>query len=306
MSGRRSARLGVWDGDFRLPMQRMMKMRLCSIQMIETAGMVLPLAILLIDSDEDRAFLTEMYLQYRALMYKTAIDFFGEGNEEVVDAVSTFVECNKRASYVVLSVGNVCRDRLREIMRQRNAYDDILGDELTEQTPCEKDVHGIAFDRVYALDMLNAFDELSERDLIAMRHIDGMAYDEMAAALHMKEGAVRTALSRAKRHLEQLGKASQGRGLMMNENGTDRNRSVQDKAYDPLGELLIERQTERLLKEMEEEKAQGATAKMDTFLPNRIKSTLQKFGHTAVSKEQNACFTILCPKLDRSQLPLSL
>lgn len=101
--------------------------------MMETLGTTLPFAILLIENDEDRQFLTEMYLQYKALMYKTAIDFFGEGNGEVEEAVGRFIErmckychtfqavtCDKRASYIVMSVGNVCRDRLREIMQQRN------------------------------------------------------------------------------------------------------------------------------------------------------------------------------------------
>lgn len=88
--------------------------------MMETLGTTLPFAILLIENDEDRQFLTEMYLQYKALMYKTAIDFFGEGNGEVEEAVGRFIErmckychtfqavtCDKRASYIVMSVGNV-------------------------------------------------------------------------------------------------------------------------------------------------------------------------------------------------------
>ena len=193
--------------------------------MMETLGTTLPLAILLIENDEERQFLTEMYLQYKALMYKTAIDFFGEGNGEVEEAVGRFIErmckychtfqavaCDKRASYIVMSVGNVCRDRLREIMQQRNVFNDLTDEDVMEQISGTDDVHGIVFDRAYAVDLLNSFEKLNdrERELILMRHVDMMGYDDIAAALHMKEGAVRTALSRAKKHLELLGGTSKG------------------------------------------------------------------------------------------------
>lgn len=45
-------------------------------QMIELYGAVLPMAVLLVRDDDDRAFLSETYLQYRALMYKIASDYF--------------------------------------------------------------------------------------------------------------------------------------------------------------------------------------------------------------------------------------
>ena len=194
-------------------------------QMIEVSGTVIPLAILIIESDEERAFLTEMYLQYKALIYKTAISFWGQNEAEAEDAVGASVEkmckychafqaveCNKRASYVVTLVENVCRDRLRVVVRQRAAFGDTFDEEEIEQIAGLDDVHGIVFDRIYAVDLLDSFQKLSERerDLICMRHIDMMEYDEMAAALHMKEGAVRTALSRAKQHLETLGTTLKG------------------------------------------------------------------------------------------------
>lgn len=43
------------------------------------------------------------------------------------------------------------------------------------------------------------------------------------------------------------------------------NRSIQDSAYDLLGQMLLEQKTERLLKEIEAEKAGGDTAEMDAF-----------------------------------------
>lgn len=56
----------------------------------------------------------------------------------------------------------------------------------------------------------------------------------------------------------------------------DYNRSIQDRAYDLLGELIIVRQTERLLKEIEEEKARGDTVQMDAFFAKHDRINLAK------------------------------
>ena len=45
-------------------------------QILGLSGTTLPISILLIENDEDRQFLTELYLQYRPLMYKIAFQFF--------------------------------------------------------------------------------------------------------------------------------------------------------------------------------------------------------------------------------------
>ena len=105
-------------------------------QFMELSGATLPLSILLIENDEDRQFLTEMYLQYRPLMYKIASQFFSDNYAEMEDAVGGAVErlckkcetlrqvtCNKRASYIVSTVRNVCLTRLREIGLQRRSRD---------------------------------------------------------------------------------------------------------------------------------------------------------------------------------------
>lgn len=82
---------------------------------IDVCGTILPLAILLIENDEDRQFLTDMYLQYRKLMYKIASHYFQSDYNEIEDVVSTSVErmckfckniqtvpCNKRGSTPIL------------------------------------------------------------------------------------------------------------------------------------------------------------------------------------------------------------
>lgn len=83
-------------------------------QMIELYGAVLPMAVLLVRDDDDRAFLSETYLQYRALMYKIASDYFKPDVQAIEEVMSEAVErlcryceqiravpCNKRPAYLV-------------------------------------------------------------------------------------------------------------------------------------------------------------------------------------------------------------
>jgi RNA polymerase sigma-70 factor (ECF subfamily) len=188
-------------------------------QIMGLSGAVLPLSILLIENDEDRQFLTEQYLQYRPLMYKIASQFFSDNYAEMEDAVSSAVErlckkcetlkqveCNKRASYIVSTVRNVCLSRLREIGRQRRNRDYAPDVEVVDSIPSSEDVQGIVFDRVFSSDLLDAFPELSkkDKDLIRFRHIDLLGYDVIAQQVGITEIAARTAVSRAKSKLERL------------------------------------------------------------------------------------------------------
>lgn len=53
-------------------------------------------------------------------------------------------------------------------------------------------------------------------------------------------------------------------------------RSLQDKAYDLLGEMLVERDTARYMLELEEDLAHGNTAEMDAFFAEQDQANLKK------------------------------
>ena len=181
---------------------------------------MLPLALLLVHDEDDQAFLCEIYLQYKALIYKVASDYWKPNQAEIEDAVGESVErlckycdkiravpCNKRASYIVKLVENVCRTRLRAMMTEKQHCAFSMDEEQSEQITAQDSVVETVFSHFYAEELIAMFDRLNERDqeLIRMRHVDQMSYAEMAKALQMSEGSVRTALNRAKHRLEKMG-----------------------------------------------------------------------------------------------------
>ena len=188
-------------------------------QLASLTGTVLPLSILLIESDADRQFLIDLYLQYRPLMYRIASPFFRGNEAEVEDAVSGAVErlckkcdtlrqvpCNKLAAYIVTTVRNVCLSRLRQLGMQWRHHIDTADPETIENIPGQDDVQGIVFERVFAGDLLDAFPQLSEKDrqLIRLRHVDRLSYAEICQQMGISQTAARTAVSRAKSKLERL------------------------------------------------------------------------------------------------------
>lgn len=179
-----------------------------------------PVLMLAMMSDSDREFLQELYFQHRKTMYHVARKHFADKPEELEEAISITLErmcryvkklrevpSNKMKAYVVLMAENVCRNRLRQIIRERDQgtipFDDS---NLCNTDNVSVDPYETLFDYADAKTLLASFQGLSQRDqdLIWMRHVERMDYTEIADELHMNAGAVRTALSRAKNRLEEI------------------------------------------------------------------------------------------------------
>lgn len=188
--------------------------------LIQFAGLyhaALPLSILLIENETDRRFLTDLYIQYKALMFKVAYSFMKDGEAE--DIVSASVErmcrycerlkkvpSERMAAYIVRIVENISRTKLRKRIMEQNRRAFSLDEEQSESIPDPVDLDQIVLNRFHAEQLLRTFEQLSYRDqeLIKMRHVDHMTYCEIAAELNMEEGAVRTAMCRAKKNWEKL------------------------------------------------------------------------------------------------------
>lgn len=190
-----------------------------SFDPVHTAQMctvLFPAALLMIQDDQDRAFMEDLYLRFRPLLYKTALRYFGPDEQELEDAIGKSIErmckyCQtlkqippeKQPAYIICIARSVCNTRMTYI-RTHQKPDPLPLEALDSQAPpLQEDV---IFSRFYALDLLQSFHQLTDRDkeLIRMRHIDQMDYEEIARLLNMSPGATRTAICRAKSRLEKL------------------------------------------------------------------------------------------------------
>lgn len=180
---------------------------------------LLPLAMLALQSDEDRAFVEKLYFEYRGLMYAVARKYFGNRPSDMEDAIATAlenmcayvedfraVEQSNLRNYVLATIGNICRRQVMAMNKRDSLIDYTATAERADRIPDPDDAYASVFDHADAEALLASMDALSERekDLIRMRHMDGMTFSEMAKLLCTSEGAVRTALTRAKQRVRKM------------------------------------------------------------------------------------------------------
>ena len=178
---------------------------------------IFPMAILMIDNEDDRAFMERLYVEHRYLLFKvaygivkdpqTAEDMVSEACISLIAHMDTLRKLNtyKVRAYIVTTVRNVSLDCIRKRNRQsrKNLLMDAEGDfDAPEQTQVYDDLirrEEIAAIRM-ALDKLRAPD----RDLLRMKYFDLLSDKEIAQKMHIQSSSVRYYLTKARRNLGRI------------------------------------------------------------------------------------------------------
>ena len=178
------------------------------------ATVFLPAILLATASDADREFLTQIYLDYRNLIYRVALAFFPDDRCEAEDAFSNTLEklCRRpellhsvadkqKTAYIATITANTCRDILRR--KKRSVYAYSLEDGSMEWVADPADPYENLFEHGTMEEVLSAWQTLTDkdRDMIQMRYAEEKTIPEMAALLDVRESTIYSALFRARRHL---------------------------------------------------------------------------------------------------------
>ena len=174
--------------------------------------MFIPVAILSIGNEDDRAFMVRLYVDYRWLMYKVALsvvrepqlaeDMVSQTLCEMIDNLVKIraVDCCKLRGYIVSFVRNVSVDFVRKRDRQ-GKYLFLTGEEAEVAAEDSVDENLIRMAEIDALK--RGLARLSENDrlLLTMKYFDGLSDEEIAARLGVAKASVRTYLMRARNRL---------------------------------------------------------------------------------------------------------
>ena len=174
---------------------------------------MIPLVLLLIENEDDRACMENVYLQYHRLMYAQALRILRQ-SQAAEDAVSdsllklmkkisllrTF-ECNKLKSYIVITVRHTAISRLNRLKREQLPGDETLeeiagGDRVDIRLMEQAGIKGVQ-EAIRALPP-------REKDLMLMKYFREMTEQEIADETGLKPVSVRVHLSRARKHLARL------------------------------------------------------------------------------------------------------
>lgn len=189
-------------------------------EMIMPVTMLFPFAVLSVNSDKDREFLTQIYYDYRNLVFKVVLSFFPDDYDEAENAFGSTLEkiCKhpdtiravsdgKKAAYIATMAANTCRDHIRR--KKRSMYACSYDDESMSETANPVDPYENLFEYSSMTEVLESWKSLTdnERDIIRMRYAEEKPIPEIAAILGIKEASIYSALFRArKRLIKQLGK----------------------------------------------------------------------------------------------------
>lgn len=177
--------------------------------------LMIPAAILAIESDSDRAYMTQLYLNHRALMLKTAWrfsrvradveDIVSDSCTSLIENIDTIriLECNTLRTYIVTTVRNTAIDFCRKQQRT-NARFLYVDDEVTAHMPDGESVEK----KILLRDEINRVKEAlldlpeRERDVLRLKYQKGLTDSEIAEMVGLAESSVRKYVERARKRLK--------------------------------------------------------------------------------------------------------
>ena len=176
--------------------------------------MMMPLALLTIEDDDDRAFMTQLYQKYSGLMYRVAYDLVQDHNDaqdivndvivRLIDKIPLLREkesCVLR-SYVVSAIRRTSLNVLKKRGRKALLDDEVLADVPDDHATVEADAIALASQAEIAA-ALGRLPE-RERNLLRWKYFEEYTDEEIGALLGIGKDSVRAYLTKARRHMRAL------------------------------------------------------------------------------------------------------
>lgn len=176
---------------------------------------MIPLSIMLIESDADRTYMTDLYQQHYPLMFAMALRYFNQVSdaEDIVSAsceslirnIDTIrsLEPSALKTYILTTTRNSAISYLRQ-KRCRDKHIVLAVDEDIFQIPVE----AVAERRLIISEdielVLSAIEKLSTRDqdILRMKFYEHMSDYDISVQFGITEGAVRKVIERSRKRLK--------------------------------------------------------------------------------------------------------
>lgn len=173
----------------------------------------IPLLLLAIEDDSDRAFMEKIYTDYGTLMFHQARlicrsaadaqDVVSEALLALIKKISLLkaMPCNKLKSYIVITVKHQAIDHYRRLRLEDVSWDEEGPDAVSFDQPEDHimDTAGVEAIR----QAIHCLPE-REKDALMKRYFLKMTEEEIAAAWNVRPVTVRVTISRARKNLKTI------------------------------------------------------------------------------------------------------
>jgi RNA polymerase sigma-70 factor (ECF subfamily) len=177
--------------------------------------MLLPLVIARMDDNDDRAFMENLFLTYRRLMYRVALDYvtsiteaddvINTACERLYKKISTIrcLSSNALKPYVVLTTRNSALNYIIAEKRHTSHRDYNAEEALEKVSATTEDVEDYVLHRIAIDDIREAIGRLPkrEKEVMLMKFYNNMPNTEIAELLGITDNNVRGVLMRAREHI---------------------------------------------------------------------------------------------------------
>lgn len=176
---------------------------------------MIPFAILVIEDDDDREFMTQLYINYQHLMFMEikkmisddwiAEDILHDSIVRLIDKIPLLrsLDNRRQINYLVTTVRNQAKNYFRakqkELFSSLDSSPHVINSALLDDTEVEEKV----FWKLQAEKLKIIWPNLSEstKQILERKYILGQSDDEIANAFDIKTNSVRMKLVRARREI---------------------------------------------------------------------------------------------------------
>lgn len=177
--------------------------------------MLFPLVIVQIENNDDRTFMENVFLTYRRLMYRVALDYVSSITEadDVINAACERLynkiftirnlPSNALKPYIVSTTRNSSLNYIHA-EKKHTSHRDFYSEETLEKTPAyTEDVEDYVLHRIAIEDVRDAIGRLPkrEKEVMLMKFYNNMPNTEIAELLGITDNNVRGVLMRAREHI---------------------------------------------------------------------------------------------------------
>lgn len=175
----------------------------------------IPIVILAIENDDDRAFMIQAYMDFRWFMYSIAYeivqdhqiaeDMVSQAICEMIDALDDIrkIDHCKLKSYIATLIRNDSIDFVRKRNRQGKYFFLPKDEVVINNTATDEEIDAALIRSAEIAELRKGLARLSDREriILTMKYLDGAPDEDIAKVLGIATASVQTYLTRARRHL---------------------------------------------------------------------------------------------------------
>lgn len=180
--------------------------------------LLIPFVLLAMDDDDDRAFMEQLYIEYKGLMYGVALTYL-HNNEDAQDAVNDAIIrlMNKASelrgknrsvlrSYIVSTMKRTALNIIRKKKTVRKRVRSVDIEEMEAYADQKTEVDTAVIANSTSAELRKAAEQLTDRErtVLRLKYFEEWSDADIAQWLGLAESSIRAYLVRARRHMYEI------------------------------------------------------------------------------------------------------